>query len=59
MKDLNAEYTKLLAGKKQVYAEYRRLRDEAKEFQIAEKNISSLFETEKKGEQRKQKVREH
>lgn len=59
MKDLNAECTKLLAGKKQAYAEYRRLRDEAKEFQIAEKNISSLFETEKKDEQRKQKVREH
>lgn len=59
MKDLNAEYAELLAGKKQAYAEYRRLRDEAREFQIAEKNISSLFETEKKDEQRKQKVREH
>lgn len=59
MKDLNAEYAELLAGKKQAYAEYRRLRDEARKFQIAEKNISSLFKIEKKDEQRKQKVREH
>ena len=57
--DLNAEYTELLSGKKAAYAEYRKLRDEAQELAIADSNLSSLFEAERKEEQRRQKEKEH
>ena len=47
VKDLNAEYAELLAGKKAAYTEYRALKEEAQELAIAEQNIKSLFEAEK------------
>lgn len=59
VKDLNAEYAELLARKKKVYADYRRLRDEAQELAVAERNIESIFEAEKTAEQEKQKEKEH
>jgi len=59
VKDLNAEYAELLANKKKTYADYRRLRDEAQELAVAERNIESIFEAEKTAEQEKQKEKEH
>ena len=58
VKDLNEEYARLLSGKKTAYAEYRKLRDEAQELVIAERNLSSLFEAERE-EQNRQKEKEH
>ena len=48
VKDLNAEYAELLASKKAAYAEYRKVKEEAQELMIAEQNISTLLEAEKK-----------
>ena len=33
VKDLNSEYAELMASKKQAYAEYRKARDEAQEYE--------------------------
>lgn len=48
IKELNAEYEDLLTAKKQAYAEYRQIREEAQELAIAERNITGLYEAEKK-----------
>jgi len=50
VKELSAEYAELLSGKKAVYAEYRKVKEEAQELLIAERNVSSLYEAEKKDE---------
>ena len=44
-----------MAGKKQAYAEYRKLRDEAQELIIAERNLSGLYDAEAKEEQERQR----
>jgi hypothetical protein len=44
VKELNAEYAELFAGKKVAYAEYRKLRDEAQEILIAQSNIGSIYD---------------
>lgn len=41
-----------MASKKQAYAEYRKVRDEAQELAIAERNIATLYENERQEEQR-------
>ena len=46
VKDLNAEYSRLLAEKRQAYAEYRKIRDEARDLAVAERNINGLYEAE-------------
>ena len=51
VKDLSEEYAKILSEKKTTYAEYRKIRDEAQELLIAERNITSLYEAEKREEQ--------
>ena len=48
MKDLNAEYARLMAEKKQTFAEYRKVRDDVKEYLIVQENIASLYDAEKK-----------
>ena len=48
VKDLNAEYARLMAEKKQTFAEYRKVRDEVKEYLIVQENIASLYDAEKK-----------
>lgn len=48
VKDLNAEYARLMAEKKQTFAEYRQARDEVKEYLIVRENIASLYEAERK-----------
>ena len=55
VKELSAEYAELLTGKKAAYAEYRKIRDEAQELLIAEKNITSLYDAEKTEEQQQRK----
>ncbi len=51
VKDLSEEYTKILSEKKSAYSEYRKIRDEAQELLIAERNIASLYDAEKGEEQ--------
>ena len=46
VKDLNAEYSRLLAEKRQAYAEYRKIRDEARDLAFAERNINGLYKAE-------------
>ena len=48
VKDLNTEYARLMAEKKQTFAEYRKTRDEVKEYLIVRENIASLYEAERK-----------
>ena len=55
VKDLNAEYAELMASKKQAYAEYRKVRDEAQEYLIAERNLSVLYGLENQEEKERQK----
>ena len=59
VKELNAEYAELLSGKKAAYAEYRKLRDEAQELTIARTNIESLYETERKETEHRDRERSH
>ena len=55
VKDLNSEYADLMASKKQAYAEYRKARDEAQEYLIAERNLSVLYGAETQEEKERQK----
>ncbi len=54
VKDLNAEYAQLLTEKKQNYAEYRQIRDEAQEFLITQRNVTSFYASGGQEEQKKQ-----
>ena len=53
VKELSAEYAEILATKKQAYAEYRRNKAEAQELLIAQRNIASLYDAERKEEEQK------
>lgn len=55
VKELSAEYAEILSGKKAAYTEYRKVKDEAQELLIAERNVTSLYETEKKEDQEHRK----
>ncbi len=54
VKELSAEYADVLKTKKQNYAEYRQAKREAQEYVIAQRNIESLYEAERKEEEQKQ-----
>ena len=59
VKELSAEYAELLSGKKAAYAEYRKVRDEAQELAIAERNIASLYEAESREQERQKEEKSH
>ncbi len=46
VKELNVEYNRVLSEKKAVFAEYRTVKEEAQEYQIAKRNIESLYAAE-------------
>lgn len=48
IKDLNAEYARVLSVKKQTYAEYREARAEMRAFAKARRNVETFLELEKK-----------
>ena len=56
MKDLSEAYTKILSEKKSAYSEYRKIRDEAQDLLIAERNIASLYDAEKWEEQEQKEL---
>ena len=51
VKELDAEYSKLLTEKKVRYPDYRKAKEEMQEFLRAQKNIELFFDEEKKPEQ--------
>ena len=59
IKELSAEYAEILSSKKAIYVEYRKVRDEAQELIIAERNIASLYETDAKEQERQTKEKTH
>lgn len=58
IKDLSAEYAEMLSEKKQLYHEYRKIKDEVQELLIAQKNIASLYDAERKEEAQRQRQQE-
>ena len=46
IKELNAEYAQVLAEKKKTYSEYRKARQEMKDYQTAKYNIDRFLQTE-------------
>lgn len=58
VKDLSIEYVEVLAAKKQTYAEYRLAKNDAQEFLIAQQNIASLYDAERKEEEQKRRKEE-
>lgn len=55
IKDLSIEYAEVLAAKKQTYAEYRLAKNDAQELLIAQQNIASLYDAERKEEEQKRR----
>lgn len=58
VKDLSIEYAEVLAAKKQTYAEYRLAKSDAQELLIAQQNIASLYDAERKEEEQKRRKKE-
>ena len=57
IKDLQAEYAKLLEEKKKTYAEYRRSREEMRELLTAKANVDRLLNMDEK--QKKEQEKDH
>lgn len=53
VKELSIEYAEVLTAKKQTYAEYRQVKNEAQELLIAQRNVTSLYDAERKEEDQK------
>lgn len=58
VKDLSIEYAEVLATKKQTYAEYRQVKNDTQELLIAQQNIASLYDSERKEEEQKRRKEE-
>lgn len=55
VKALSIEYAEVLTAKKQTYAEYRLAKNDAQELLIAQQNIASLYDAERKEEEQKRR----
>ena len=53
VRSVNETYAEVLTAKKQAYAEYRQVKNEAQELLIAQRNIASLYDAERKEEEQK------
>lgn len=58
IKELNEKYNRVLAEKKQAYSEYRNIKKEMREWQVARKNVELMLEKGSEETQKKQKCRE-
>ena len=58
MKELQAEYARLLEEKKKTYAEYRRSREEMRELLAAKANVDRILNWEAEPEAEKEKDRD-
>lgn len=54
LKDLNQEYSELLKKKKDAYAEYRRIKEENKELQMAKHNLERFLNQQEEEQKEKQ-----
>ena len=43
VKDLNEEFTRLLSEKKSAYSEYKKIKKEMRDYQIAKQNVESFY----------------
>lgn len=59
IKDLNEEYGRVLAEKKQTYSEYRKLRQEMKDYQTAKYNVDQFLKKEEAEKVEQQKKKEN
>ena len=59
IRDLNEEYGRVLAEKKQTYAEYRKLRQEMKDYQTAKFNVDRFLKKEEAEREELQKKKEN
>ncbi len=59
IRDLNEEYGRTLAEKKQTYAEYRKLRQEMKDYQTAKYNVDQFLKREEAEREEQQKKKEN
>ena len=57
-KQLSIEFNELLIAKKKAYAEYRQVRDDIKEFQIAKKAMDVILGKDRQQEEEKKKRNE-
>lgn len=53
VKGINAEFTELAKTKKSLYAEYRQIKNESRDFLIAEKNIATILGVDAENEARR------
>ena len=53
VKEINAEFTELAKTKKSLYAEYRQIKNESRDFLIAEKNIATILGVDAENEARR------
>lgn len=59
IRELNAEYERVLREKKETYAEYRKAQQEMKELQIAKHNVEQLLKKEEQEHQDRQKKKDN
>ena len=57
-KELNIEFHQLLTAKKEAYAEYRQVRDDLKDYQIAKKAMDVILNKDRQQEEEKEKRQE-
>ena len=51
VKDLNEEFARLLSEKKAAYSEYKKMKKEMRDYQIAKQNVESFYEAQKTWDQ--------
>lgn len=51
VKDLNEEYARLLSEKKAAYSEYKKMKKEIRDYQIAKQNVESFYAAQKTWDQ--------
>lgn len=58
VKELSLEYEQVLEEKKATYAEYRQVKKEMQEYWIAQRNIATLYATEREADEERQRQEE-
>ena len=61
VKDLNEEFDRLLSEKKTAYSEYKKIKKEMRDYQIAKQNVESFYAAQKTWDQEEdlKKKRQH
>lgn len=59
VKELSAEYDEVLARKKKTYAEYRKDKEETKDYLMTQKILEAMFSEEQKATEQERQQEEH